>query len=382
MRISRRDLLRRSAVGAAVTAAIASPAERALLAAVRAAPGESGALRFPVRLDRNHNAYGPSERVAAAAIDALNAADTDSEDDLEALRARIADEHRVTPQHVLIGSGSGSILRMAVDAFGHGGRPIVTAAPTFELIGEHARRKGCRVVAIPLRPDGSHDLDEMLARGAALKAGLVYVCNPNNPTGTLTRRQDLDAFLAKLPASAHVLIDEAYHHYVDDASDYRSFVDRGTDSARVIVTRSFSKVYGLAGLRIGYAIARPETLALLASRQPVTALNVVAARAAIAALEDGKHVQTSRMKNADDRQEFFNQANARMLRWLDSQANFVMVTGTGSPDPVIAHFAANRISLPRPFAPLDQYIRVSLGTPAQMREFWRVWDLMPHQHQM
>ena len=177
-----------------------------------------------MRLDRNHNPYGPSKRVIAAMTDAVNAANIDSEDDVEALRARIADEHGVSPQQVVVGNGSGSILRLAIDTFAARGRPIVTATPTFELIADHARRAAREVIEIPLCADGSHDLDAMLARATALKAGLVYICNPNNPTGTLTRWRDLEVFLTKLPASVHVVIDEAYHHYVDDASDYRSFI--------------------------------------------------------------------------------------------------------------------------------------------------------------
>jgi len=387
MRISRRDVLRRVAAGTAVTAATGSPLERALLHAARTTPGEAGTPRFLMRLDRNHNPYGPSNRVIAAMTDAVNAANIDPEEDVEALRARIADEHGVTTQQVVVGNGSGSILRLAIDTFAERGRPIVTAAPTFELIGDHARRAAREVIEIPLCADGCHDLDAMLARTTALKAGLVYICNPNNPTGTLTRWRDLEVFLTKLPASVHVVIDEAYHHYVDDASDYRSFIGSGAFSSRVIVTRSFSKIHGLAGLRIGYAIAQSETTARMAS---LAAPNLIAARAAIAALDDGDYVRASRMRNTDDRQDFFNQANARMLRWLDSQANFVMLLADGSPgaviehlpEAVIEHFAGNRIALPHPILPLKQYIRVSLGTPTQMQEFWRMWDLMPHKHQM
>jgi histidinol-phosphate aminotransferase len=378
MRISRRDLLRRTAVGAAVSAAIGSPAQGSLRAAGRAAPGEGQRLRFPIRLDRNHNPHGPSGRVTAAMIEAVSAANDDAREIAEALRARIAVEHRVNPAHVIVGSGSGSILRMAVDAFAGPGKPVVTAAPTFELVGDHARHAGCELITVPLHPDGSHDLDAMLA--ASARAGLVYICNPNNPTGTLTRRRDLERFLQKLPASVPVVIDEAYHHYVDEASDYRSFLEDGAGGARIIVTRSFSKIHGLAGLRIGYAIASPGDAARIAGRQESAGIDVIAARGALTALNDTAYVEMSRMRNADDRQEFFNQANARMLRWLDSQTNFVMVYGSVAPGPVIAHLAANRIVVAGPFPPLDQYMRVAIGTPAQMQEFWRVWDLMPHQH--
>jgi histidinol-phosphate aminotransferase len=216
----------------------------------------------------------------------------------------------------------------------------------------------------------------MLARARAATS-VVYICNPNNPTGTLTRRPDLEAFLRALPSSAHVVIDEAYHHYVDDASDYRSFIDSRVEDARIIVTRTFSKIHGLSGMRIGFAITSPETAAQLTADRPPVAVSVIAARAAVAALGDSEYVQASRTRNADDRQEFFNQANARMLRCLDSQANFVMLDTSGVAHPVAPHFAANRIVLPPPFSPLEQYVRVSIGTPAAMQEFWRVWDLMP-----
>jgi histidinol-phosphate aminotransferase len=379
MRISRRDLLRRSAVGAAVTAAIASRAERSLLAA-GAKLDEGAPLRFPIRLNRNGNAYGPSERVVAAMADAANAANEDPDGELALLGDRIAAAHGVTPRHVVVESGSGAVLRLAVDAFAGGGRSVITASPTFGLIGEHARRAGCQVFAIPLRPDGSHDLETMLACARAAKS-LVYICNPNNPTGTLTRRPELEGFLRALPPSTHVVIDEAYHHYVDDASDYRSFIDSPVDDSRIIVTRTFSKIHGLFGMRVGFAIMSPETAAQLVADRPPIGVSVIAARAAVAALGDTEYVQASRTRNADERQEFFNQANARMRRWIDSQTNFVMLGVGGLGEAVVAHFAANRILLPHPFPPLEQYVRVSIGTPAEMREFWRVWDLMPGMHQ-
>jgi histidinol-phosphate aminotransferase len=313
MRISRRDLLRHSAVGAAVTAAIAVPTGRSLRAAAGAGPGDGSLLRFPIRLNRNGNAYGPSPRVVAAIVAAAGAANDDPDDELDALRERIAAEHGVRPARVVVGGGSANVLRAVVEVFAGRGRTLITASPTFDMLGEHARRAGWHVAAVPLRPDGSHDLEAMLARASGANS-LVYVCNPNNPTGTLTKRHDLELFLQKLPASAHVVIDEAYHHYVDDASDYRSFLDRQVDDGRVIVTRSFSKIHGLAGMRVGYAITSAEIAAQLSAGLPPAAISVIAARAAAAALDDRGYVQASRTRNADDRQEFFNQANARPWR--------------------------------------------------------------------
>jgi histidinol-phosphate aminotransferase len=265
---------------------------------------------------------------------------------------------------------------MAVDAFAGSRKRLIAAAPTFDAIGDAARRAGAEVLAVPLQRDCSHDLDAMLARSDA-STGLVYLCNPHNPTGTLTPRRDLEHFIRRLPATISVLIDEAYHHYVAESSDYASFIDRPIDDDRVIVARTFSKIYGLAGLRIGYAIAAPQTARLLAAHRLRDDLNVVAATAAVAALDDVSHVRGSARRNTDDRQEFFNQANARMLKWIDSRTNFVLLHCARAAVDVIEHLEKHEILVGRPIPAFEKSIRVSLGTPAEMREFWRVWDLMP-----
>jgi histidinol-phosphate aminotransferase len=236
------------------------------------------------------------------------------------------------------------------------------------------------VLQVPLRKDYAHDLEGMLRRVGA-DAGLVYLCNPHNPTGSLTRRQDIDAFLQQLPASVRVIIDEAYHDFVGHAADYRTLVDR-TDDPRVIVTRSFSKVHGLAGLRIGYGIAAAQTATMVRSHSTSDNINLVSARGAEAALDDRDYLSSCVDRIADDRQEFLNQANARMLRSIDSLTNFVMLdTGRPSRD-VVAHFAKHRILVAGSLEGFENYIRVSLGTAAELREFWRVWDLIPGGHMM
>jgi histidinol-phosphate aminotransferase len=177
-----------------------------------------------------------------------------------------------------------------------------------------------------------------------------------------------------------VLIDEAYHHFVGASSDYASFLERPVDDPHVIVVRSFSKIYGLAGLRIGYAVAAPETARLLASCRLPESLNIVAARAAVAALDDQEYVSTSASRNADERQEFFNQAHARMLKPIDSQTNFVMINTERPAVEVVERFRQYGILLPQPFASFENHLRVSVGTSAEMREFWEIWDLRPVRH--
>jgi histidinol-phosphate aminotransferase len=221
----------------------------------------------------------------------------------------------------------------------------------------------------------------MLARTDAATA-MVYVCNPNGHTGSLTRRQELERLLRELPADVMVLIDEAYHHYVGSSAEYASFIDRPVDDRRVIVTRSFSTIHGLAGLRVGYAVAAAQTADTLASQRLSDSVSIVAARAAVAAIDDADYVHASVSRTDDDRQEFLNQANARMLRSIDSLTNFVMLHTGRSAVEIVDHLGKHGILVSGPVPGFDAYIRVSMGTPAEMREFWRIWDLMPGGHLM
>jgi len=270
---------------------------------------------------------------------------------------------------------------MAVDAFLLPSRRLLLARPTFEWLGECARSAGALVVGVPLRPDYSHDLDAMLDRADAT-TGLVYVCNPNNPTGTLTRRTELEAFIRKLPDSTQVLIDEAYHQYIGESAEHVSFVDRPLDDARVIVTQTFSAMYGLAGLRVGYAVCHAETARRLRSGQLPFSVNAVGARAARAALDDEDHLRACLRQNMNDRQEFFNQANARMLRVIDSQTNFVMLNTGVAADSVVQHLKTHDLLVAGEIPGFDTHVRVSLGSADDMRRFWSVLDLLPAHHHM
>ena len=242
MRISRRHLLRRLAAGAVVTTAMPFIDE----ASCAAAPRSSSAHRHggPIRLNLNENAYGPSERAVATLRDSLGLVHR-YPDSADALVGEIAALHGVTRERVVLGCGSTEILRMAAATFLGPRKKVVLASPTFDLIAEYARSEGAEVATVPLDKRYAHDLDAMLAQADA-PGSLVYICNPNNPTGGLTRRQDLEAFFHNLPATTCVLIDEAYHHYVGISSDYASFIDRPVDDHRVIVVRSFSKIHGSA----------------------------------------------------------------------------------------------------------------------------------------
>src|ERR1700682_2207423 len=350
MSLSRRNLLRNLGVGTIVGAA--APALRAfpLAPATEAALwGNSAAtlpgvatVAEPILLYRNENPYGPSDKVLGVLRDSAASGNRYPRSEYDTLVDKLAALHKVKREQIVLGCGSGEILCMAAMAFLKPGKKLVEAAPTFPALGKLAQTAGIEVADIPLNQKYEHDLPTMLDR-ASSSAGLVYIVNPNNPTGTITPRKDIEAFIAKLPGGVTVLIDEAYHHFATPGADYESFLDRPIGDPRVIVARTFSKIYGLAGMRIGYAVATPEVAKRLAAGFPGWSVSVVSARAGFAAVGDGGDVRLRVKRNTDDRQEFMNQANARMLRCIDSQTNFVMMNPQRPPDEVIEHLKKHNI---------------------------------------
>jgi histidinol-phosphate aminotransferase len=370
---SRREFLRSVGAGAAVGAAGHWPLGDVSLAA---GPSRERKGDGFIRLDNNENAYGPSAKVANAVRSASRLVNRYPLMKYDEVTERIASFHQVKPEQVLFACGSTEILRVAVCAFAGAGKQLVQALPTFEAIEDYARSVGSEVVSVPLDRTFAHDLDAMLAH-AGVSTGVVYICNPNNPTGSITPRRDLEIFISRLPATARVVIDEAYHDYVTKSALYQSFIDHPLNDERVIVTRTFSKVYGLAGLRLGYAVAAPKVVAEMRKFATQTSLNAIMADVAGVALSDTEGVGEFVRRNINDRQEFANSAGVRMLMPIDSHTNFLMMNIQHPAQPVIEHFRMHKILIGRHFPSMDQYIRVSLGTPSDMKAFWQTWDLIP-----
>jgi histidinol-phosphate aminotransferase len=370
MRIDRRELLRQFGTAAAASVFLPGIAEAA------SAPADAAGVI--ARLDRNENAYGPSEKTKAAFHQALQSANRYADQEIEKFREAIAASHGVQAKNITLGCGSTELLRMAAEAWLAPGQNLVMASPTFQSIAHAAKLSGAEVRNVPLTHEYAHDLSAMLAHADA-KTGIVYICNPNNPTGTLTPKSALDAFLPKVPSGTFVVMDEAYHDYVSPTGAYDSWLTRAAADSRLIVTRTFSKVYGLAGLRVGYADSMEETAKGLAVRSLPGSINTVAARVAPVALADTAYVKKIAMANANDRQEFFNQANARMLRCLDSETNFVLMRTFVSGKETAEMLRARGVLVRAEYTGFEKHIRVSLGLPEQMHAFWSAWDaLMPH----
>jgi len=330
----------------------------------------------PILLNANENAYGMFPSVEKAAVEGLRLANRYPFKIYNDVVERIAAYHKVSSKHVLLGNGSTEVLAMASRAFTGPGRKLIAAVPTFESSLAYSRDRSAQIVEIPLTAGYAHDLDAMLAR-AGSDTGLVYICNPNNPTASLTPRRDIEAFLRRLPADTYVLVDEAYHHFATDSPDYVSFIEKPVDDPRVIVARTFSKIYGMAGLRLGYSVAAEKTTKLLQAWQLEDNGNMIALHVGLAALADDTSMRAAVARNAADRKEFMRQGALRKLHTIPSYANFAMVE-TGRPvRQVIQHFHNDNIAVGRPFPRMENFLRVSFSTPDDMAAFWQTWDKLP-----
>ncbi len=324
-------------------------------------------------LNSNENAYGMLPSAEKAALVAAPHANRYPEP--WTLVERVTAYHKVKAGQVIHGYGSSENIGMIIHEFTSPTRKLITASPTYELPGMHAKAYGVPVVTVPLTATYAHDLDAMLAK-VGNDTGVVYICNPNNPTASITPRRDIETFLSKLPKDTYLLLDEAYHHFAD-SPDYVSFLDKPIDDPRLIVMRTFSKVYGMAGMRMGYSVQAPAVTKRMQRWQVELNGNAVAIAAAMASLDDDAGMRATAARIIADRNEFMKQAAQRKLKTIPSQANFIMVE-TGRPvRQVIEHFRNQKVAIGRPFPPMEQYARISFGLPNEMERFWQAWDMLP-----
>lgn len=330
------------------------------------AQGPPAAARGAIRLAGNENPLGPGPAARAALAAAAGDAWKYPMGEEMALRAMIAEREGLTPAHVLLGAGSSEILHLAALVAGAGGGEMLTCAPTFDYAAGQVRAIGGRARELPL--DAAMRFDLPALRVAVSQATrLVYLCNPNNPTGTWLPGGDLRGFIAGLPQSVTVLVDEAYLELATDVAEH-SMVDRVRAGDNVIVARTFSKLHGLAGLRIGYALARPDLAARLGQLRLV-ALCGPGLAAAAASYRDFDFQATSRRQIAEGVAITTAALDEIGRPHTDTRGNFVFFD-TGAP--VAAFLGAMRergFSLGRPYAAYPNWCRVSMGTVAQMQQF-------------
>ena len=324
----------------------------------------SGAL---IKLDQNENPHGISAKVEEAIIGAVRASNRYPMRELAALRDLIAEREQVSSECVVLGAGSTEVFSLACLRYGAEGKEVVAAEPTYSGFVSYIQQIRGQLVRVPVSDRWETDLDAMTRR-VTKNTSLVYICNPNNPTGTIVDGTRLRQFCEEQTRDRMVLVDEAYYELVDDARRV-SMVELVRKGANVIVARTFSKIFGLAGLRVGYAIAKPEIITELRRLQttfcPVNRLGIVAASAAYL---DPEHIKLSRQRNTEARARLYpvlEQLGHKAI--LDSQANFIAFEAHGGSDKLIARLRSDFNISVRSYQFLGKnWVRVSMGTKEEM----------------
>ena len=315
-----------------------------------------------IKLASNENPLGPSPKALAAMRAALDCAHLYPDGGGFYLREALAARLGFSREHFILGTGSNEIIEFLGHAFLNRGDDVITSEHAFIAYKLVAAVFGARTIEVP-SPDLRHDLDGILA-AITPKTRLIFIANPNNPTGTLAGQEEIDRFIERVPPHIVVVFDEAYFEYLSDPPDTLRFVRAGRN---VAVLRTFSKIQGLASLRIGYGLARPELIEVLQkTRQPFN-VNGLAQAAALAGLEDDEHRRETK-RITDEGRAYFEQEFAAMnLRFVPSVANFVLVNvGDGAK---IFRALLERHIIVRALKGyhLPAWVRISVGTMEQNR---------------
>jgi len=359
--ISRRSLLGAASAGTALafpgvpSVARAKPA-RALFGP---APGVAW-------LTYNENPYGPSPRALQAMAEAASKGCYYADDATDRLRAMVAERFGLSPDHVVLGNGSSEVLSAVALEWSRRG-PIVVPELFFDEPLRVAERHGGRLIRVPLLADMSVDLDGMAAAAAASKASMVYLCNPNNPTAMLVDAEALRALSSRLSPETALLVDEAYNE-LTDRPQQNSVVDLVKAGRNVIVGRTFSKIYGLAGLRIGYTVSTPANAERITSNIMTIDLATSALAAAIASLNDMAFMAFSKNRILEGRGMILDATHRLGLQTLPTQANFVFVNVPDA-NALKARMAERNIIIRGAYGKWKNWSRVSTGKIEDVRRY-------------
>jgi histidinol-phosphate aminotransferase len=357
--ISRRTFAHLLAAGAA--AAVVRPA----ISFARQPEHATGTAGI-VRLNANENPYGPSLKAHQAMQNSFDVCCRYPDEQNDVLIEKLANINGVSREQIVLGDGSSEILKLCAETFtGPQQGKLVAADPTFEAILEYSKANGAQVVKVPLTSSFAHDLPKM---SGAAKGGLIYVCNPNNPTASITPKSELREFIANTPRETMILVDEAYFHYAD-SPDYESMIPLAKDHPNLIVARTFSKIYGMAGLRCGYCVAQPETIKRMHPFQMWDSVNIMALAAASASLGDSDQVNNGLKLNSEAKSFTTSELDKMGYKQIPSQANFFMFDAKRPVVPLIQALKEHNVQVGRLFPALPNYMRVTIGKRSEMEAF-------------
>src|SRR5437016_6750167 len=333
-----------------------------------------------VKLANNENPYGPSEAVMKAMNDAWKYGNRYTAPDGGIVDA-IAEHHKVKPENVLIGCGSSEILKIVDDAFLPDHKLVGGVEPTYETVYRFATNSKAKAIAIPLTKTYDANMKEIIrvTKLNARDVGVVYICNPNNPTGRIVPKDEIKLLLDSIPGDIPVFIDEAYHHFVDDPN-YEPSVKYVIEGRKVIIARTFSKIAALAGMRLGYAVAPKEIIDQLRPFVMAYNTNTIVKFGGVASLKDTANEAKTKQLNKQIRDRVTNELKTMGYEVIPSQANFFMVDVKKDVTAVGEEFLKKGIVIGRKFPPMNEWLRVSVGTDDEMKSFMKAFkELFPPQ---
>ena len=319
----------------------------------------------PLRLDSNENPYGPPPAAREAIIQAI--ADGGRYPSSRDLVVALAAASGVPEANILLTVGATEGLYLAARAFTQPDAGLITAAPSYAAIATATEQLAHPVTRVPIRPDGGLDLAAMAER--ARGAGLVYLCNPNNPTGVLTPAAEVASFITRVGAASPrttIVVGEVYHEYIDD-SRYASVAPAVLTNPRILVSRTLSKLYGLAGLRLGYLIGHQDTLTRLTPLRVPIGANSLGVAAAVAALGDQREVARQRQLNRQGREQAEKFFRERNWRFYPAAANYLLVDVKRDIRTFRTACEEKGLLIGRHYPPADTWMRLTIGTPEEMR---------------
>ena len=360
MDMSRRNLLSASALLLASPKAAFSAAGKGTDEAVAASSAK------PIVLCWNENPYGPSPAARAVMSGTIANACRYPDEEISQLVGVLARKEGLSADHIVVGSGSGELLCALGLLHGRGGGEIIAAEPTYAELTNYAKNAGAELKFVPVDKQLNHDLAAMRA-AVSDKTRAIYVCNPNNPTGTALSAAAIRSFVGSLPDSVTTIVDEAYLDFAD-SEGVQTVADLVPAGKRVVVLRTFSKIHGMAGVRCGYAVARPDVAAQIAAVR-MSSPNIFAMRAARASLGDRQFLADTGRRIIASRKRITDELQRLGLAYAKPQTNFVFFD-TGAPLAQFAGFMkARNILVGRLFAPYDNWCRITIGTEPQTAAF-------------
>jgi histidinol-phosphate aminotransferase len=319
-----------------------------------------------IKLASNENPLGPSPKAVAAVIQATRAMHRYPDGEAFYLRRALAQKLGISPDSLLFGNGSNEIIELAARSFLRPGDEAVMAAQTFIIYRSVVQAIGGSPKEVPLR-NYTHDLDA-IAEAIGPRTKMVFLANPNNPTGTIFKRREWEEFLGAVPKKVLIVMDEAYSEFVEDP-EYPNSLDDHAEGHLIITLRTFSKIYGLAALRIGYGVAAPEVIDLMNRvRQPFN-VSSLAQIAALAALDDREHVEATRKVNREGLAYLKREFDRIGRPWVPSWANFILVNVGNGAQVYERLLRLGVIVRPMGFYGFADHVRVTVGTPAENERF-------------